>query len=159
MDIPIPWNKLIDWLKNHLLKPEERTHDKQVFTTSESILSESQFQGFTGLLRDAYAYQRAGLASVINYSLFFRTRIANHFFDKHIQRSLDNLLGQIDAFLEFEQHHFKNYPGQDDRRLCGLTEEWGEKEWALAKQCDDLVTATQGAYRKFRENVLIKLKV
>lgn len=146
-------------LINFLIRPQERAHDKSVFISSEVILNESQFKGFIVLLQGAYAYKISQLISLSEYINYYYLNTANRYFDKHIQRSTTNLLQQIEAFLVFEQHHFKNYPGPDDRRLCGLTEEWGEKEWALAKQCDDLAEAMQGAYRLFRNDVLVRLKI
>ena len=153
------WTWLLDKasapIKNLILKPEQREHDKKIFSCADQLLNEEDVMTRLDELQSFGTY-RSWLLSTEKFYQFFRLS-SNQYRDRQLKTASIKVARNLYDLLNFLANNF--VVGGAEDQYAEKPEYHGEKYDNFVRDCDRKVTAFRETYRHYRELVKKKLNV
>ena len=153
------WTWLLDKalapIKNLILKPEQREHDKKIFLSADQLLNEDDVMTRLDELQSFGTY-RSWLLSTEKFYQFFRLS-SNQYRDRRLKTASLKVARNLYDLLNFLANHFVVRTVED--QYAEKPEYHGEKYDDFVKDCDRKITAFRKTYIRYRDLIKRKLNV
>lgn len=166
--------RALRFLKDKLLKPEERSRDKHIFNLSDMLMSESQLRGWAKELTETTSTYDARLDMARSYIEFLK-ETGNQYHDEKLKLNAKKLVAALNMLLIFIDRHFDDegmlrddqyiVPEVQDEEIIG--DSISEKEstsqevmgMVLAEELYKKVGGIEKTYSVYRSSVSRALKI